>query len=254
MASIRTFGAVLAEMGINPLRLGKAIWGIPIYIRNVLSVYRQNKEGWKINIFPVFADRYEQSGKMTRHYFHMDLWAARIVYQLQFKKIVDIGSRLDGFVAHVLVFCDVEIIDLRPLVFNVKGMSFRQSDMARMDDALEGCTDCVTCLHALEHFGLGRYGDDVDLNSWRVGFRNMARLLKPSGSLILAVPIGRERIEFDAHRVFDPDRIVDEATQLGLAMDSFSFVDDVGDFHDSTNTTEAKGLEYGCGCFHFICR
>lgn len=252
--SIRTFGAVLAEMGINPLRLGKAICGIPIYIRNALKVCRQNKEGWQINIFPVFADRYEQSGKVKRHYFHMDLWAARLVYQLQFKKIVDIGSRVDGFVAHALVFCEVEIIDVRPLVFKVKGMSFRQLDMSGMDDALEGYTDCVTCLHALEHFGLGRYGDAVDLSAWQAGFLNLARLLKSGGSLVLAVPIGRERIEFDAHRVFDVDRIIAEGDKCGLTLESFSYIDDIGNFHEFAATDESKYLEYGCGCFHFICR
>lgn len=241
-------------MGINPLRLGKAICGIPIYIRNVLNVYRQNNEGWKINIFPVFADRYEQSGKVKRHYFHMDLWAARIVYKLKFKNIVDVGSRLEGFVAHVLVFCDVEIIDVRPVGVQARGMSFRQLDMVRMDTVLEGYADCVTCLHALEHFGLGRYGDEVDINGWRTGLLNLTKMLKPGGSLILAVPIGRERIEFDAHRVFNLDRIIDEGNKQGLNLKEFSYIDDIGNFHEFADIDDAKNLEYGCGCFHFICR
>ena len=34
--------------------------------------------------------------------------------------------------------------------------------MAPFDSALGGYCDSLSCLHALEHFGLGRYGDAVD--------------------------------------------------------------------------------------------
>lgn len=113
------------------------------------------------------------------------------------------------------------------------------------------CADCVSCLHALEHFGLERY---VDLDAWRIGFRNLARIVKLGGSLLLAVPVEGERIEFSAHRVFDPDRMLREAASLGLSLESYSFVDNSNLFHESVDLAASTSLDYGCGCLHFIQR
>jgi len=84
--------------------------------------------------------------------------------------------------------------------------------------AMQGYSDSVSCLHALEHFGLGRYGDPVDPNGYARGVANLAGLVREGGALYLSVPIGVERVEFNAHRVFDPRRIVSIAANHSLRL------------------------------------
>lgn len=252
MRTTKKIGITLAAVGFLPLRTIKAIFGLPVFIKNFFSLCFQAREGWKLSLFPMLADRYEQSGVASGHYFHMDLWAARLVYSLKCDKPVDVGSRVDGFVAHVLSFRDIEVFDVRPLVSKVHGLVFHQINMTEPNVAPIEYSDCVTSLHTLEHFGLGRYGDKVDMHGWETGLQNLARMVSVGGNLIIAVPVGRERIEFDAHRVFDPETIIAAVTALGLEIKTYAAVDDNGCFHEQARISDSKGYEYGCGCFHFV--
>lgn len=47
-------------------------------------------------------------------YFHQDLWAARKIYSRRPAEHVDMGSRIDGFIAHLLVFMKVSVADDHP--------------------------------------------------------------------------------------------------------------------------------------------
>ena len=85
-------------------------------------------------------------------------------------------------------------------------------------EAMTNYCDSLSCLHALEHFGLGRYGDPVDPDSYRAGLANMARVLSPGGTFYLAVPVGQPRVEFNANRVFDPADILSQCRGLGLEL------------------------------------
>ncbi len=55
------------------------------------------------------------------HYFHQDLWAAKKIFKRRPMTHVDIGSRVDGFVAHLLVFMPVTAVDIRYLDSNIEG-------------------------------------------------------------------------------------------------------------------------------------
>lgn len=46
----------------------------------------------------------------------------------------------------------------------------------------------------------------------------MARLLKKGGIFYLSVPIGMDRVEFNANRVFDPRLIVNLAVKNSLFL------------------------------------
>ena len=113
--------------------------------------------------FPCLLERNDNGGTANGHYFHQDLLVARRIFTADPMRHIDVGSRIDGFVANVASFREIEIIDIRPLDSAIPNVSFLQADlMSEIDFSYEECCDSVSCLHALEHFGLGRYGDPVE--------------------------------------------------------------------------------------------
>jgi hypothetical protein len=116
--------------------------------------------------------------------------------------------------------------------------------------------DSVSCLNALEHFGLGRYGDPVNFNGHRCGFANLARACESGGILYLSVPIGPQRVEFNAHRVFSVEYVLGMADSHALRSVGFSYIDDSGTFHPQVGIDLNKvgtnyGCYLGCGLFEF---
>lgn len=119
-----------------------------------------------------------------------------------------------------------------------------------------GYCDSLSCLHALEHFGLGRYGDPINHQGFRDGIENMSRLLRPGGNFYLSVPIGQERVEFNAHRVFAPLTIIRCAESSGLQLRQLTVIDTEGKVQQ-VQTAEDTLLQlgrsrYNLGIFVFI--
>ena len=133
-----------------------------------------------------------------------------------------------GFVSHVASFREIEVIDIRPVESDASGITFHCLDFMGLPEEWHGAADSVSCLHVLEHFGLGRYGDDIAADGWLRGLRSLHALLEDNGTLYLAVPTGEiQRIEFNAHRVFSLPYL------RGHLLDSFeieklAFVNDKG--------------------------
>ena len=75
------------------------------------------------HLFPILLDRYDNAGVAAGHYFHQDLWAAKRIFDRAPSRHIDIGSRVDGFVAHLLVFMPATIIDIRQLDSNIEGLA-----------------------------------------------------------------------------------------------------------------------------------
>lgn len=250
----KTIYHVISELGFNPLNTIAFIRSIPVYAYQFTNFWIKTKKIKQVppigTPFPCMLDRYDSAGSLPKHYFHQDLWAARKVYQNNPEHHIDVGSRIDGFVAHVLTFRDIEILDVRPMTSNILGMTFRQADLIQSEDLPASICDSLSCLHALEHFGLGRYGDPIDPEGYIKGLRSLTKLLNPNGTLLLSVPIGIERVEFNAHRIFSIETIL-SLTESDYELISFSYIDDNDDFHNNTKTVEVPNMTYGCGLFEF---
>lgn len=204
-------------------------------------------------LFPCLGEASSEGGTASGHYFHQDLLVARRVFERAPQRHVDIGSRVDGFVAHVAAFRKIEVLDIRPLTSKVPNIEFGQADLMALPSHYVACTDSASCLHALEHVGLGRYGDPIDPDGHLKGFASLTALVKPGGMLYLSVPIGPQRIEFNAHRVFGVDYLR-ALVAPSFEVVAFSYVDDAGDLHENVPLTEEQarssyGCRYGCGIF-----
>lgn len=215
------------------------------------------REEWPLHInVPCLADRWRSSGEARGHYFHQDLFVAQKIFERKPTRHVDVGSRVDGFVAHVASFRSITVLDIRPAPPAVKNIEFVRQDISEIPDSLEGIADSVSCLHALEHFGLGRYGDPLNASGHVIGLRAIGRLLAPRGILYLSVPIGEQRVEFNGHRVFSIQTVLDLAEAEKLELQTFSYVDDNGEFHEDVMVGRDAGgvtphMRYGCGIFEF---
>lgn len=247
----------ITAFGLEPLKTVSAIRNFPVTVREHMELRKQNaklKDRWRIVLrSPSFTDRSEPGGIASGHYFHQDLLVAKKIFRRNPANHVDIGSRIDGFVAHVAVFRAIEVFDIRPVPVKVENITFRKLDIMDPDIDLQDYCDSISCLHALEHFGLGRYSDALDVTGYEKGFDRIAQILRAGGLLYLSVPIGEERIEFNGQRVFSIRRVLDLFGDR-FSLISFSYIDDAGDLHEDFSIQDAEiendlGLVNGCGIF-----
>lgn len=176
---------------------------------------------------------------------------ARAIYARQPDRHIDVGSSIYGFVSHVASFREIEVLDVRPVQAEVPGIIFRQQDLMCIGSELEGITDSVSCLHALEHFGLGRYGDPLDYDGWKKGLAGLHSMLTQGGILYLSVPTGEpQRIEFNAHRVFSFAFLRDYLLR-SFDIEDVHFITDEGNLlrgvdWDGPQAQFSFGARYGC--------
>jgi len=253
MHSLKILYLTLVQFGIHPLNTISFFRGLLIYIYQAVQFYLKSRileQSLSVSSpYPCVVDRYQSAGSISNHYFHQDLWAAQKVYRNNPVHHIDIGSRIDGFVAHLLTFRSVEVLDIRSMKSQVLGMSFRQVDLMQIESVPEAACDSVSCLHALEHFGLGRYGDPIDPVGHIKGLWALTKLIKPDGMLLLSVPIGKERVEFNAHRIFSVNTIIKLLTKE-FELISFSYIDDENKFHECVEPSVVLDcMTYGCGLF-----
>lgn len=242
--------------GLDPKQLIRSMMGMKRYWQNLNELKKQkagNEDFYFASRLPMMADLYKKSGVMSGHYFHQDLLIARKIFINNPKKHVDIGSRTDGFVAHVAVFREIEILDIREQKNDVKNIIFTKADLMKLPDEMKDYCDSVSALHSIEHFGLGRYGDPVDYYGHKKGIESIYKMLRNGGKFYFSVPIGEQRIEFNAHRVFSVLYLID-LLKNKFGIDSFSYVDDKGNlFEDVSLENNAClknfGCHYGCGIF-----
>lgn len=167
-------------------------------------------------LWPVISDKYADAGAIE-NYFWQDLWAAKLVGKSGAREHFDIGSRIDGFISHLLAMgIDVTVIDVRDFPKRIEGLHTIIDDATMLRQVSDGSLGSLSALCSLEHFGLGRYGDAVDPEGCFKCFANIQKKLKKGGHLYLSVPVGKERVEFNAHRIFYPATVLDSFGDMEL--------------------------------------
>ena len=230
---------------------------MPFFLRTYHEIKRQARESREEfpfgDFYPCLEDRHKESGEASGHYFHQDLLVASMIFNSKPERHVDVGSSMN-FVAHVASFREVEVFDIRGQRSLFENIRFRRLDLMEEGFDLVDYCDSVSCLHVLEHLGLGRYGDRVDYEGHLKGWKNIHAMLRRGGKFYFSAPIGPQRVEFNAHRVFSLRYL------LGLMegryrVDSFSYVNDKGDLVRDADLSSADAVgknfscHYGCGIF-----
>lgn len=212
------------------------------------------KQGGQITrSYRILTDYADTAGAAKGHYYHQDLLVASLIADAKPRRHVDIGSRIDGFVAHVASFREIEVFDIRALdESRHANIKFVQKDLMNHNDA--NISDSVSCLHAIEHFGLGRYGDPIDPEGHLKGVLNIVRMVEKDGTLYISFPIGfNDAVHFNAHRVFHPMSIFGwEGVKDVLELQRFDWVDATGEINMNAKVEDAvDAVKYGCGIYTF---
>lgn len=179
--------AILRNSGFRPAKLWASVqaWGRYSKDRKKFRAMVGNDVVWG-NDLPMLNEHSESSGAWSS-YLLQDLLVARWVFQDRPQRHVDVGSRVDGFVAQVASFRQIEVIDIRPALGPLAGVDFHQLDiMESLPETWRSATDSLSCLHTIEHFGLGRYGDTLDQHGHKKGAATLRDIVAPGGK---ALPI-----------------------------------------------------------------
>jgi hypothetical protein len=221
---------------------------LPKYFK-ALSDYRNLDPNVKIgfaDLQPCLGD-WTVSTPFDPHYFYQGAWAARKLKKTAPEKHIDIASSV-LMVSVLSGFIDTVFVDYRPLKANLSGLNSIPGDILALPFE-DKSVNSLSCLHVIEHIGLGRYGDPLDPLGSLKAAKELQRILEQGGNLLVSLPIGRERICFNAHRVHSPSGVLELFSSLRFV--DFSYVDDAGVFHENAQLDQANHLDYGCGLFHF---
>lgn len=181
------------------------------------------------------------------HYVYHTAWAARVVAKLQPSKHVDISS-YTYFATLTSAFIPVEFYDYRPANIHLSDLHCGAADLCKLQFG-DNSLPSVSCMHTIEHIGLGRYGDPLDPKGDQTALTELQRVVASQGSLLIVVPVGRPRIQFNAHRIYDPQMIEDYLPHMSLQSWSMLPDDSSRGLLDNPTREFALQQRYACGCF-----
>jgi len=232
----------------------KKLYFVPSFLGDFIRFKSAAKDGrFELSIFNLFPQLTDKTKKTNfePHYTFHPAWAARIVKKINPVVHIDVSSTL-AFSTIVSAFLPVKFYDYRPAFLNLEGLESEAADLNKLPFP-DASVKSLSCMHVIEHIGLGRYGDKIDPGGDIRATNELKRVTAPQGSLIIIVPVGRPRIEFNAHRIYSYEQIMDNFKDFELK--EFSLVPD--DFRETGMIFNAdpelvKEQDWGCGCFWFI--
>ena len=203
--------------------------------------------------WPIIGDKFNNAGT-AGNYFWQDLWAAKLINKSGIKNHFDIGSRIDGFIAHLLAMdIDVTLIDIREFPTEIEHLHTLVDDATNLAQVENESIESMSALCSLEHFGLGRYGDPIDPEACFKCFKKIQDKICKGGNLYISVPVGKERLEFNAHRVFYAETIVKQLDKMKLKEFSCTadgMIEHNVDIHKYDEDKHNGNYRYGL--FYFI--
>jgi SAM-dependent methyltransferase len=211
----------------------------------------------KKNRFPVhLKDLYPQPFDKTiltgfdRHYVYHTAWAARKVKEINPQKHIDISSSL-YFSCIVSAFVPVDFYDYRPAELSLSGLSSKHADLIKLPFS-DNSILSLSCMHTVEHIGLGRYSDPLDPEADIKAITELKRVLAPGGSLLFVVPIGNKaKIMFNAHRIYTIKMI--QELFADFTLKEFTLIPERhGDMQINPDIAVVQLGNYDCGCFWFV--
>jgi len=187
----------------------------------------------------VFSNYLQKAENKERNYYGPTddwLYEALQKYPLTDKSICIIGSANPWYeaiaISHGVSNCTV--------IEYSKRESFHDKIIYKQPHEMKGEKfDVCFSISSIEHDGLGRYGDPLNPIGDIEAMEKTRELLHEDGLLFLAVPIGLDKVVFNAHRVYGKNRI-DKLLKGWTIADQFGFFEDSFD----NNINGVNGTPY----------
>jgi len=221
----------------------------PLIFIDYLRFKRVNDRRFSIRLrdfYPCIKDK-TIGTRFDAHYVYHTSWAARKVASLKPERHTDLSSSL-FFCGIVSAFVPVDFYDYRPANLKLSNLTSGHADLTKLPFS-DNSVPSLSCMHVVEHIGLGRYGEPFDADGDLRAIGELARVLAHRGTLLFVVPVGKPKIEFNAHRIYSYEQIVTYFKDLKL--EEFSLVTDIGDFINNADSEIVTNQSYACGCFCF---
>ena len=244
-------------MDWNPLKIIKKLFKSKEYLKFLEEYSHYNKlsselgkEQLKWSDRKIILGENTATTKFDTHYIYHPAWAARILAKNKPSFHVDISSTLH-FSTMLSAFIPVKFYDFRPAFLNLNGLISEKADLLSLP-FIENSILSLSCMHTIEHLGLGRYGDRLDADADSKAAKELIRVLAKNGNLLVVVPVGRPRVMFNAHRIYSYEQIIEMFR--GLNLEEFSLIPDNALTEGiilRAKPSLIKNQKYGCGCFWF---
>ncbi|TAH18133.1 MAG: glycosyltransferase [Cytophagales bacterium] len=222
-------------------------------IRTLKSLSNQTVKRFELNdndMHPCLTDKTSNTNFDT-HYIYHPAWAARILQETKPEYHIDISSTLH-FCSIISAFVPVLFYDFRPADLRLSNLTCASANLTNLHFK-DNSIDSLSCMHVVEHIGLGRYGDPLDYGGDLKAMNELQRVLAAGGNLLFVTPIGKKaKIAFNAHRIYTYSQIINNFDKLKLvefALIPFEITD--GGLIRNAPPELADNEDYGCGCFWF---
>jgi len=239
--------------------------------RALFKIYRSTKTPWiikdlltfrkkdKDHRFPLrISDLYPIKSEKTsttdfdRHYVYHPAWAVRVVKEINPVFHIDISSTLH-FCSMLSAFIPVKFYDYRPAELILEGLETHKGDLMNLPFTNKS-VQSISCMHTIEHVGLGRYGDPIDPDGDVKAVRELKRVVAPGGSLLIVVPLGMPRIEYNAHRIYSYEKLTGIILDEHFTLHEYAYIPQrtsEGPLKRHADKDDGKDAYYACGCFWF---
>ena len=210
-----------------------------------LSTKERFPLSWK-NRLPCTTDKTIET-TFDSHYIYHPAWASRILAQTRPDLHIDISSTLH-FCTMLSAFMPVKFYDYRPADLVLSNLSSERADLLDLPFESNSIAS-ISCMHTIEHVGLGRYGDPLDYDGDIKAINELIRVTRQGGDILFVVPIGQSKIMFNGQRIYSYEQVQEYFTNCTLL--SFSLIPDNGPILNNADPSLVKDQTYGCGCFWY---
>src|SRR5689334_9828840 len=172
------------------------------YMAEFSRFRKMNRQRSKVlfrDAYPCLKDKTETT-PFDHHYTYHPAWAARVIAKTRPALHVDISSII-SFNVVLSAFVPVKFYDYRPADLHLSNLESGAADLKQLPFP-ENSIESLSCMHTIEHIGLGRYGDELDASGDQKAIAELKRVLMPGGDLLFVTPVGKPRIQFNAHRIY----------------------------------------------------
>jgi hypothetical protein len=226
----------------------RSVLYVPRFLWDYYS-YKNNSDNEKVSFFDTYPCLINKtiSTPIQADYFYQGAWVARRLSAAKPAVHVDVGSSV-LMLSVLSASIKTIFIDYRPLNVKLSDLVSVGADITQLPFG-DNTIASLSCLHVIEHVGLGRYGDPVDVEGTIKSAKELERVLSVGGLLYVSLPVGRERVCYNAHRVLSPNTVVSYFPALELI--SFSYVNDADDYVENGDLESVENNSYACGMYIF---